>query len=394
MSLSAGVGRLVAALDAAFPTNLVPVLRGFLQEHGGARSVTVYVADYDLLRLRALPDGDPADAADSFPVDESQPGRAFRAQTPTLQDRGDSVVVHLPVSVRAERVGVLSVELAEGPTPELLDGLAQAAAAVAYAILNAQHYTDVIERARRERPMVLPAELQWGLLPRRAYTCPQFALAGQLVPAYEVGGDLFDYAVDVDEVVLTVTDAMGHGLQASLLASLGVGALRNARRTGLSLADQVRFADRVLYGQFGGEQFVTALAVAIQLRSGQARIVNAGHPGLWLKRGAQIRRLDVVAQLPMGLFEATRYVEQPVTLHPGDRLVLVSDGVLEAQGGGNDPYGEQRLEGAILATSTLAPDETVRQLVRLLLDYQGDELRDDATVLCLDWHGSSGSAGA
>jgi serine phosphatase RsbU (regulator of sigma subunit) len=129
-----------------------------------------------------------------------------------------------------------------------------------YLLPAAHNYTDIVERARRERPLELPAEMQWSMLPIRAYSCGPFSLAGQLVPAYEVGGDLFDYAVQTDELFVTVIDAMGHGLRASLLGTLAITALRNARRTGLALADQLRQADRVLHSQFGGEQLVTALA--------------------------------------------------------------------------------------------------------------------------------------
>jgi hypothetical protein len=102
----------------------------------------------------------------------------------------------------------------------------------------------------------------------------RFSPAGQLVPAYEVGGDLFDYAAGTDELFVSVIDAMGHGLRASLLGTLAVTALRNARRTGLALADQLRQADRVLHPQFGGGAVRhRALAVRIDLATGSAEVV-------------------------------------------------------------------------------------------------------------------------
>jgi serine phosphatase RsbU (regulator of sigma subunit) len=388
VSLTTAVGGLLPALDNAFPSSLMSVLRTFLEEHAEARSVRVYLADYDMLVLRPLDEENASTGPGGYPVDDSEPGRAFIAQVPTLEQRGDLVIVYVPISVRAERMGVLAVGLPAMPGADLLAGLGHAAVAMAYVLTSAGDYTDVIERARRERPLELPAEIQWTQLPVRAYSCPEFSVAGQLVPAYEVGGDLFDYALEPDELVVTVTDAMGHGINASTLGALAVGALRNARRTGLSLADQVRFADRVLYGQYGGDQFVTALAMSVRLDTGQAVLVNAGHPGLLRKRGDQISRIQLPAQLPMGMFEATRYREHAVTLQAGDRLVVVSDGVLEARGADGQPYGEQRLEGAILATATAPPSEAVRQLVRLLQEYQNGDLRDDATLLCLDWHGT------
>jgi len=140
----------------------------------------------------------------------------------------------------------------------------------------------------------------------------RFSPAGQLVPAYEVGGDLFDYAAGTDELFVSVIDAMGHGLRASLLGTLAVTALRNARRTGLALADQLRQADRVLHPQFGGG--------AVRHRACRAhrpghRVsrggVNAGHPPPYLLRDGTITALDVPPNVPLGMFEGSQYVECP-----------------------------------------------------------------------------------
>jgi len=113
-----------------------------------------------------------------------------------------------------------------------------------YLLPAAHNYTDIVERVRRERPLELRAEMQWSMLPIGAYSCDQFSLVGQLDPAYDVGGDLFDYAASTDELFVSVIDAMGHWPRASLLGTLAVTTLRNARRTGLALAHQLRQADR------------------------------------------------------------------------------------------------------------------------------------------------------
>lgn len=384
MSLTNAVGALLPALDAAFPTALVTVLNEFLEKHSDALAVDVYLADYDMQTLRRLHESTRHRSV-SLPIDNSESGQAYRGQTATVSTSGDLTTLHLPITVRAERLGVLSITLPAVPATDVIDGLSAVAVSLGYVLMTAANYTDLIERARREQPLTLPAEIQWAQLPTRAYSSDTFSIAGQLVPAYSVGGDLFDYAVERDELIVTVTDAMGHGLNASLLGTLANGALRNARRTGLSLADQVRSADKVLYGQFGGDQFVTAVALSLDLHTGLVTAINAGNPPVFLLREHQVSRVTLTPQLPMGMFEATDYQEQSFQLLAGDRLIFVSDGVLEARAADGELYGEVRTEGAVLATATVTPEEVVRQLVGLLRSYQGDEPRDDATIVCLDW---------
>jgi serine phosphatase RsbU (regulator of sigma subunit) len=96
--------------------------------------------------------------------------------------------------------------------------------------------------------------------------------------------------------------------------------------------------------------------------------------------------MEVPPDVPLGMFEATQYAEHAAQLLPGDRLVLVSDGLVEATDPVGEEYGEARLQGALLATAALSTGEAVRHMIRTIRDYQRDDLRDDATVFCLDLH--------
>lgn len=88
----------------------------------------------------------------------------------------------------------------------------------------------------------MPAELQWRLLPPLSFVTPRVAVSAVLVPSAEVAGDSFDYAVNGDIAHVAVVDAMGHGLEATLLATVAIGGLRNARRAGLPLEETVRLS--------------------------------------------------------------------------------------------------------------------------------------------------------
>jgi serine phosphatase RsbU (regulator of sigma subunit) len=306
-------------------------------------------------------------------------------------------------------LGLLRVRFPGEVSPATLEGLQQAATVVAYVVFAASRFTDMYEQARRHKPLALDAEMQWNLLPIHAFAGPQFEVAGQLMPAYDVGGDSFDYSVESDTLHVSLTDAMGHGIRASLLDALTVSALRNARRADASLVDQVQRAHAAVHGQFnapahrssppGGEPrptqsgplatvlFVTALVARIDLHSGVVSIVNAGHPSPHLIRGGEISQLTLSTQLPLGLLASTRYVEQVFTLRPGDRLFFISDGVTDAGPRGVPPFGEERMEDILLSTLHEPPHESVRHMLSTVAEYQQGNFRDDATALCLDWYG-------
>jgi serine phosphatase RsbU (regulator of sigma subunit) len=247
----------------------------------------------------------------------------------------------------------------------------------------------LFERSRRRADLELAAEIQWELLPILAYECDAFSLAGFVEPTYRVGGDNFDYAVEKESVTLSVTDAKGHGLRAALLSALAVTAARNARRRGHGIAKQAAAANEALGEQFGGEDFVTALAVRIENDSGAARAVNAGHPPALLLRKGRTTELRLPARPPLGLFADSSYEELPMVMQPGDRLLLVTDGLLETVPiGGGQPFGMERTVRVAQSTRELSPPTVVRRATREAVAYRGGELRDDLTVVCVDWRGS------
>jgi hypothetical protein len=381
------VGRLLPALDEAFPTDLVEVLSRFLAEHAGADSVGLLLADYELEQLVRVRRDEPAASAQALPVPGTAAGRAYSTQSVVVVPNGERTTTYVPMSLRAERLGVLEVGLSGAPPSDVLEGLLQVATVLAYVVFGAGRFTDMYEQARRRKPLALDAEMQWNLLPVRAFAGPHFEIAGQLMPAYDVGGDCFDYSVESAGLYLMLSDAMGHGVQASLLDTLAVSAIRNTRRAGGSLAEQAQQAQAALNAQFRGVFFVAAFLARVDLASGNARVVNAGHPTGYRIRGGRLDPLRLRAQLPLGLDAATRYREQEFDLDPGDRLFMVSDGVTEAAPRGSEPYGDEQLQGMLLATATDPPHEAVRQVLRTVSAYQRGKFRDDATALCLDWHG-------
>lgn len=125
--------------------------------------------------------------------------------------------------------------------------------------------------------------------------------AGLLEPAYEVGGDCFDYALNGPHFELAIMDAMGHGVRSAVTAALAVGSYRHDRREGRSLLHADQNLDDAIAAQFGGEAFVTGQLARIELDTGNLTWVNAGHPLPFLVRGACHRPPRVPAGVAVGL---------------------------------------------------------------------------------------------
>lgn len=293
-----------------------------------------------------------------------------------------------PVTERGEAIGVLELTLPTSPDDSVVAEIARLAHVLAFVVIANRRHTDLYEWGQRTRPLSLSAEIQHRLLPG-PQTCEAgaFTLAGWLEPAATIAGDTFDYSLERDTLHLSLTDAMGHGVAAALTATLCVGGLRHARSTGATLLEQVTSTNRAMVEHADScrlDDFVTGLVGRVDLGTGSAEFVNAGHLAPYLIRDSSPVALSLPVHLPLGLFADTAYATSRVDLQPGDRLVFLTDGMVERNAVGVD------FPAAIADTRALHPREAVRALADLVLEATGHALSDDATVLCLDWHGGHG----
>jgi serine phosphatase RsbU (regulator of sigma subunit) len=405
------------AAEAASPVESVEAVTRELAAAMNATAVSFLIADLSgralvrLAHVRAQSAGEPGkgrppadrerrDAEESatvLPFDGGPEEQAVRSQTVRVLPPGgtraepepsDHWRVLAPVTERGEVIGLLELFVADEPSASMVDDIAQLAHVLAFVVIANRRHTDLYEWGQRTRPLSLSAEIQHGLLPG-PQTCEagSFALAGWLEPAATIAGDTLDFSLARDALHLSVTDAMGHGVAAALNATLCVGSLRNARNEGATLLEQVSVTNKALaeYASHGAlEDFVTGLIGRLDLRSGSIALVNAGHVAPYLARGSEVAAVELPAELPLGLFPDTAYRGSHVSLQPGDRLVLVTDGMLERKAAGID------LPGAIQDTRSLHPREAVRAMADRALEATGRALSDDATVLCLDWFGGHG----
>ncbi|MEV7416060.1 PP2C family protein-serine/threonine phosphatase [Streptomyces sp. NPDC089919] len=383
------------ALRTAAPHDLLRAVRSALTAHYDAIGVDLLMADYSLTvlqRVTALPHtGDPLD------VRTTPQGRAFGSQEPYGQysAEGNTFDLHLPVTVRGDRLGILTVRMPEELSgPETVGELQDVAELLGHEIVVAERDTDVYLQARRASRLTLAAEMQWQLLPGRSCSRPEYAIGAQLEPAYDIHGDNFDWSTTAETLVLTVTNGMGEGIQASLLTNLAVNALRNARRAGVGIADQAALADQAVHSRHQGREYVSTLLLCLELATGRGEVVDAGSPQLWRYRDRSVERVTFEAQFPLGMFQESQYVPQAFEALPGDRLVFVSDGVYGAADRSGVAYSERALARAIHATSLLPAAAVPRAILETLADYRDAAAEDDALVTCLDWFGRPAASDA
>lgn len=368
----------------------VPAL---LVEHAkglGAEDAALYLVDYEQRVLVPVPNPDGPDR-DEVTIDATLAGRCYRTleiQT-AIRDEG-GVRVWAPVLDGVERLGVL--EMAFGAEEPNLDEVRVLAGLLAEVVMTKQAYGDLFEQVRRRRPMSVTAELAWRLLPPLTFGTDQLVISGVLAPAYQLGGDSFDYAVDSRTARIALFDAMGHGLEAGLLASVAMAASRTSRRAGGDLAGTAESIHAAISGEFGPDRFVTAVLAEIDLSSGRLRWSVSGHPPpLLLRNGRMIKTLGGVVTPPLGVSGDIEVSEE--MLEPADQVLFFTDGVVEARSAGGEFFGVDRLVDMIARTSaagTPAP-ETMRRLLHAILDHQEGELQDDATIVVMEWHGPGGA---
>ncbi len=355
----------------------------------GASGCRLYLIARDQRSLVEVASGGKPDG-DSLGLDGTVAGRAYRLTELTATADGERLWV--PLLDGTERLGVLEL-LTDGPdvAAALHEPVLVLAALVAELVVSKGQYTDTFERTRRALPMGVPAEMLWRQLPPLTFATDRFVLTAQLEPWHEVGGDAFDYSIDGELLRFAVFDGMGHGLGATLLASVALAAYRNARREGLDLIATAAAIDASLAGEFGVESFVTGVLAELDLDRGTVRTLCAAHPApLLVRAGRSLGELDTDPGFPLGFGERDDTIVE-ASLEPGDRLLMFSDGVIEARSPAGEFFGTDRLIDLLVRQEShqQPPPETLRRLIVAVLEHQHGMLQDDATLLLLEWAGDS-----
>jgi CHASE2 domain-containing sensor protein len=237
--------------------------------------------------------------------------------------------------------------------------------------------------------------VQTGMLPDAAQLAggdARFEIAARMIPAREVGGDLYDFfKPSPAQLTFLVGDVSGKGLPASLFMAISKALCKSAALRGGSAVDRVLTEANAEIARDNPEfMFVTALLCSLDLDSGELRYANAGHePPLLLRAAGGIERLEDAGGPPVCMIEGHAYAGARRQLSPGDVLFLFSDGVTEAMDREDRLYGRERLCRLLghlgAATPCAGLLEAVRQDLRVFGAVEAKA--DDITMLALRWRG-------
>jgi serine phosphatase RsbU (regulator of sigma subunit) len=284
-----------------------------------------------------------------------------------------------PLWLRGRVLGLL---LCVGTPLSSLEDIAKQGAA---ALELANDYTDFIEAARRRKPTTAAAEIQQNLFPPRIARIAGAQLAGVLLPTYEVGGDWFDFVENRDGAWLAIADSAGKGPTAAGLGASALGALRAARRSGEDL-EQALLSMHQTVRQLGNPDFhITALIARWRAATSTLTYVNCGHPPAYIiDPDGELNELKGPSHPALGSGPANPAF-QPTKrqLHPGERLILLTDGITQRKMENGGTFGIEGLRRALNRAENATAASTAMAIQQAVTDCWREPLQDDGTVVVM-----------
>ncbi|MHB8896181.1 MAG: SpoIIE family protein phosphatase [Candidatus Geothermincolia bacterium] len=252
-------------------------------------------------------------------------------------------------------------------------------------------YRDISEQKELEkyaliqREMEIASGIQTSLLPRAKLQAGNIRVHARQQQARIVGGDWFDYWHNEDKVFLVVGDASGQGVGAALFATMAMSALRVEAREHNKILEIMEHVNRSLYQGNRSDSFVTVFFSVIDIPTMTISYTNAGHEEpLTLGLEKTLKPLTSTNRSLLGIFSRANLDVQRHKLEEGDRIVMFTDGVIDAKNSRGKLFGLRRLNRFITANKEKSPEEFIDSLIENVLEFCGGELKDDMTVLVCD----------
>ncbi len=244
---------------------------------------------------------------------------------------------------------------------------------------------EISEKVRlQEQEMSEALSIQTRLLPEELPQAPGYEIAAEWRPARTVGGDYYDVLrFDENTIGFCIADVAGKGMPAALLMSNLQAAVRGLASPSVSPSELCEAINRLLYRSIGGDRFITFFYGLLDLPSRRLRFSSAGHPAPLVIRedGSHVKLSEGGGVL--GIFAVQEYETGEIILRRGDRVVLFTDGLLEAHDGTGEEFGTGRILEAALSLQDANAGGVLEGIFERVRNFGGREFEDDATLLVL-----------
>lgn len=332
-------------------------------------------------------------------VNEGDPMPAESLKTRGLRDSNCFLSVPLKITGDGETgesvVGVFNLTRKRGGdmfTASDLKLVSAVAATVATQIHNCRLLSAERERQRLEHELELAARIQLSLLPKKPLIAGPLHAGGHCKPARRVGGDLFDYWMQGDQLCMVVADVSGHDVGAALMATSLRSVMRSETAHRQSVAGLMSQVNRALFADLcNAELFISAFYAEVDVKTGRMDYCRAGHPMPLLVRGSERRWLDTEGML-FGIREDGGFAEDSVLLQEGDSVVCYTDGLMESGEDREHFFGRDGVRDAALRMLDRQPKELALGIIGAACEHAGAAGGDDdMTVMVLRMDGYGGS---
>ena len=234
-----------------------------------------------------------------------------------------------------------------------------------------------------QQELEIARRIQLSILPAAAPVAKHFSIAARYKPMTSVAGDFYDFLEDENGAVgLLVTDVSGHGVPAALIASMVKVAIQTQRHRQNDPAGLLAGVNEALCGN-AQNQFVTAGYVYLNPNRDEFCYAAAGHPPMILQRDGQIFRIEENG-LVLALLPAAAYTSTAQALQPGDRILLYTDGIIEAANAREEEFGQDRLGDLLLESAGKTAEQTAEFIESAVTAWSATQ-NDDLTIIVCDY---------
>lgn len=297
----------------------------------------------------------------------------------------------VPMRFRHRVMGVMAAINPVDGTPfresdlSLLQALADQASVSAHYVMLRE---ELDAKRRIDYDLTIARKIQTALLPRRLPERPGLEIAAFNIPALGVGGDYYDVIpIDEDRLGLAIADVSGKGVGGAILMSVCRSVLRARAPASANPSETLRALNRALCEDLAQDMFVTAAYLVLNVRTRELAVTRAGHEPAWLWRAGAGGPEPIPAEgIALGMGRAETFdaelKETRRILDPGDSVILLTDGVYEAQNAAGEEWGMARLEEALRAAGSCAPEARLASVRSRLMEFVGDAPPyDDMTMV-------------